>query len=77
MMRISWGGFNALQVAAMEPKALKAIITLYSTVDRYADDIYYKGGCLLNKNMGWGSTMRGYSSRPPDPKLVGDHWYEI
>ena len=57
MMGISWGGFNALQVAALQPKALKAIITLCSTVDRYADDIHYKGGCLLNENLGWGATM--------------------
>ena len=39
MMGISWGGFNALQVAALQPEPLKAIITLCSTVDRYADDI--------------------------------------
>jgi putative CocE/NonD family hydrolase len=51
MMGISWGGFNALQVAALQPDALKAIITLCSTVDRYADDIHYKGGCLLNENL--------------------------
>ena len=74
MMGISWGGFNALQVASMQPQALKAIITLCSTVDRYADDIHYKGGCLLNENLGWGSTMWAYSSRPPDPNLVGDKW---
>ena len=54
MMGISWGGFNALQVAALRPPALKAIITLCSTDDRYADDIHYKGGCLLNENLGWG-----------------------
>ena len=48
MMGISLGGFNALQVAALQPEPLKAIITLCSTVDRYADDIHYKGGCLLN-----------------------------
>ena len=47
MMGISWGGFNALQVAALRPPALKAIITLCSTDDRYSDDIHYKGGCLL------------------------------
>ena len=47
MMGISWGGFNALQVAALAPKPLKAVISLCSTVDRYADDIHYKGGCLL------------------------------
>ena len=72
MMGISWGGFNALQVAALQPPALKAIVTLCSTVDRYADDIHYKGGCLLNENLGWGATMWAYSSRPPDPALRDD-----
>ena len=57
MIGISWGGFNGLQVAARRPPALKAIITLCSTDDRYADDIHYKGGCLLNENFAWGSTM--------------------
>ena len=77
MMGISWGGFNALQVAAMQPSPLKAIITLCSTVDRYADDIHYKGGCLLNENLGWGATMWAYSSRPPDPAIVGEKWRQI
>ena len=77
MMGISWGGFNSLQVAALAPEPLKAIITLCSTVDRYADDIHYKGGCLLNENMGWGSTMWAYSSRPPDPALVGEKWRDM
>ena len=35
MMGKSWGGFNALQVAARRPSALKAIITVCSTDDRY------------------------------------------
>ena len=48
-MGISWGGFNCLQVAAKQPPALKAVISLCSTVDRYADDIHYKGGCLLDR----------------------------
>ena len=55
MMGISWGGFNALQVAALDPPALKAIITLCSTDDRYADDAHYMGGCLLNENLQWGA----------------------
>lgn len=74
MMGISWGGFNALQVAALRPAPLKAIITLCSTVDRFADDIHYKGGCLLGENLGWSGTMLSYSTRPPDPALVGDKW---
>ncbi|MFT7593054.1 MAG: putative CocE/NonD family hydrolase [Paracoccaceae bacterium] len=77
MMGISWGGFNALQVAALHPAPLKAIITLCSTVDRFADDIHYKGGCLLNENLGWGATMWSYSSRAPDPALVGDAWRDM
>jgi uncharacterized protein len=77
MMGISWGGFNALQVAARQPEGLDAIITLCSTDDRYADDIHYKGGCLLNENLGWGATMLSYSSRPPDPLVVGEKWRDM
>lgn len=74
MMGISWGGFNGLQVAARRPQALRAVVTLCSTDDRYADDIHYKGGCLINENLGWGATMLAYSSRPPDPALAGNSW---
>ncbi len=77
MMGISWGGFNGLQVAALQPPALMAIVTLCSTDDRYSDDIHYKGGCLLNENLGWSATMFAYSSRPPDPALVGDRWRDM
>jgi hypothetical protein len=78
MMGISWGGFNCLQVAAKRPPALKAVISLCSTVDRYADDIHYKGGCLLTENFGWASTMLSYSSRPPDPLIAGgNRWRDL
>jgi len=74
---ISWGGFNGLQIAARTPPALKAVITIASTDDRYADDIHYKGGCLLGENLGWSATMFAFSSRPPDPKLVGERWRDM
>ena len=77
MMGISWGGFNALQLAALRPEGLKAVISLCSTVDRYADDIHYKGGCMLGENLGWAAQMLAYSSRPPDPQVVGDRWKEM
>ena len=77
MMGISWGGFNGLQVAALQPPALKAVITICSTVDRYADDIHFKGGCLLIENFGWSANMLSYSSRPPDPTLVGEKWKKM
>ncbi|EPC03303.1 hypothetical protein L861_17320 [Litchfieldella anticariensis FP35 = DSM 16096] len=74
MMGISWGGFNALQVAAMRPAPLKAIITMCSTDDRYSDDVHYQGGCLLNENLGWGSVLLSCATTPPDPDIVGGDW---
>ena len=75
MIGISWGGFNGLQLAFRRPPALKAIVTCCSTVDRYADDIHYMGGCLLTDNFNWGAQMLAYQSRPPDPALRDD-WRE-
>lgn len=69
MMGKSWGGFNCLQTAFLQPPALKAVVTVCSTTDRFADDIHYKGGCLLGENFGWGAVMLSYSSRPADPAL--------
>ncbi len=74
MIGISWGGFNGLQIAAMQPPELKAVITLCSTDDRYADDVHYMGGCLLGDNLSWASTMFDQNTHPPDPLLVGDRW---
>lgn len=70
----SWSGFNALQVAARRPPALKAIITTFSTDNRFTDDIHYMGGCLLNDNLWWGSIMLAFQARPLDPAIVGDSW---
>lgn len=77
MMGISWGGFNSLQLAALQPEPLKAIITLCSTDDRYADDIHYKGGNMLLENLGWAATMLSFSAAVPDPQLVGERWREM
>jgi len=74
MIGISWGGFNGLQTAFCQPEHLKAVVTICSTDDRYADDVHYMGGCLLNYNLAWATTMLGYSTRPPDPVLVGEDW---
>ncbi|CUH98767.1 CocE/NonD family hydrolase [Leisingera aquaemixtae] len=75
MIGISWGGFNGLQLAFRRPEALKAVVSVASTVDRYADDIHYMGGCLLSDNANWGSQMFAYQSRPADPELRAD-WRE-
>jgi putative CocE/NonD family hydrolase len=76
MMGKSWGGFNALQIAARRPDALRAIVTVCSSDDRYADDAHYMGGCLLNENLTWGSVLLTLSALPPDPAVVGDGWRE-
>ncbi|MEM7194209.1 MAG: CocE/NonD family hydrolase [Pseudomonadota bacterium] len=76
MMGISWGGFNSLQLAALRPRSLKAVIAIGATVDRYNDDIHYKGGAQLYSNFGWSSVMLCFASRPPDPEIVGESWHE-
>ncbi len=74
MMGISWGGFNGLQVAALRPPALKAIITICSTDDRYRDDVHFMGGALLDGKFGWAGFFFGAMCHPPDPALVGERW---
>ncbi|MDO8963830.1 MAG: CocE/NonD family hydrolase [Coriobacteriia bacterium] len=77
MFGYSWGGFNGLQVAARRPPSLKAIVTMYSTDDRYTDDCHYQGGCLLAPDMlKWAAWMHALNARPPDPRIVGDAWRE-
>ncbi len=77
MFGISWGGFNALQVAAHRPPALKAIITLCSTDDRFRDECHYMGGALLTNSLGWGMMAFQYAAQPPDPQIVGPAWRDI
>ncbi|WP_163577590.1 CocE/NonD family hydrolase [Halomonas faecis] len=77
MVGISWGGFNGLQIAALRPPQLKAVIALCFTDDRYADDIHHMGGCLLADNLSWASTMFDGNACPPDPELVGERWRDM
>lgn len=77
MIGISWGGFNGLQIAALQPPALKTIITVGSTDDRYATDVHYVGGCLSKDNFDWSSTMFAHNDLPPDPAIVGPRWREM
>lgn len=77
MIGISWGGFNGLQVAARQPEALGAVITLCSTDDRYADDIHFMGGAVLTDKLAWGATAFAIANTPPDPALVGARWRDM
>ncbi len=77
MIGISWGGFNGLQIAALRPPGLQAVVSVASTDDRYADDVHHMGGCLLGDNLSWASTMFAFNSLPPDPEVVGERWREM
>ncbi|MGP8001032.1 MAG: CocE/NonD family hydrolase [Streptosporangiaceae bacterium] len=44
MWGISWGGFNAIQVALRRPPALKAIIAVDASDDLFHDDVHYIDG---------------------------------
>ena len=78
MFGISWGGFNGLQVAAHRPPELKAVISLCSTDDRYADDVHYRGGAVLALEMlSWGASMLSFNAIPPDPEVAGPEWRDM
>ena len=74
MMGISWGGIASLQAAVRQPPALKAVIPVGASVDRYYDDGGYLVGGYPGQGLGWGGVMFGYCIRPPDPAVVGDEW---
>ncbi|MFK5582219.1 CocE/NonD family hydrolase [Serinicoccus sp. LYQ131] len=77
MVGISWGGFNSLQIAERAPEALKAVVTVCSTDDRYDNDVHYVGGAVLAIDMaGWAGTMLAFASRPPRPEVVGPGWVQ-
>lgn len=46
MWGISWGGFNAIQVAMRQPPALKAILAIDASDDLYHDDVHYIDGAF-------------------------------
>ena len=46
MYGTSYSGFNSIQLAMERPPALKAIIPIFATDDRFGDDVHYFGGAL-------------------------------
>ncbi|HEY2678439.1 MAG TPA: CocE/NonD family hydrolase [Steroidobacteraceae bacterium] len=77
MRGISWGGINTLQIAALTPPELKAIMPMCCTDTRYTDDAHYIGGALGLTNLQWGATFKGVMVMPPDPAIVGERWREM
>lgn len=77
MMGKSWGAYNSLQVAALNPPSLKAIMPVMGTDDRWKEDIHFRNGLMATDNFWWGSIMQLMNTSPPDPEIVGDNWREI
>ncbi len=66
MMGISWGGFNAIQMARLHPPALKAIIAMCATEDLFHDDIHYIDGLMHADEYEIGMDLQLGMTRAPD-----------
>jgi uncharacterized protein len=75
MYGTSYSGFNSIQVAMQRPPALKAIIPIFATDDRYADDVHYMGGVLKQLDLiDYPTYMTAMNALPPVPALAGPDW---
>jgi putative CocE/NonD family hydrolase len=66
MMGISWGGFNAIQMALLHPPALKAIIAACATEELFHDDIHYIDGLMHVDEYELGMDLQLGLTRSPD-----------
>lgn len=76
MFGTSWGGTASLQASVDAPEALKAVIAVCATHDRFEDDIHYMGGCVLTDTFEWGATLPAILGSPPTPN-TGDDWMAL
>lgn len=74
MRGLSWGGFSTLQVAALAPPALKAIMPMCATDMRFVNDAHYVGGAPGLTNLKWAAGFEMVMAGPPDPAVVGPRW---
>ncbi|MDQ2983660.1 MAG: CocE/NonD family hydrolase [Actinomycetota bacterium] len=75
MYGTSYSGFNSLQVAAERPPALGAVVAIYSSDDRYTDDVHYTGGALRALDLlDYVLYMAALAVLPPVPAVFGEGW---
>jgi uncharacterized protein len=75
MFGTSYSGFDSLQVAAGRPPALKAIVSIFASDDRYGDDVHYFGGALKQLDVvDYPTYMIAMNALPPAPAIYGDDW---
>jgi uncharacterized protein len=75
MYGISWGGFNALQMAMRNPPELKAILATDATEELFHDDIHYIDGLMhvdeFELNMDMAPGMTGAPDYTLDEAVLG------
>ncbi len=77
MYGYSYSGFNSIQLAMERPPALKAVIPIYATDDRFGDDVHYFGGALKQLDqIDYPTYMVAMNALPPVPSIYGDGWRE-
>lgn len=74
MRGVSWGGFSALQAAALAPPALKAIMPMCASDRRFTDDAHFIGGAFALTGLKWATSFRLVAAGPPDPEISGEAW---
>ncbi|MGK2852416.1 MAG: CocE/NonD family hydrolase [Candidatus Limnocylindrales bacterium] len=75
MWGISYGGFTAIQVAALRPPHLRAIVPVMATDDRYLDDVHYRGGCVTVSELSqYAVSQVAMNAMPPEAAFRGAAW---
>ena len=75
MYGTSYSGFNSLHMAAEHPPALKGVIAIYATDDRYTDDVHLCGGSRRWLDIiDYCHYMTPMNALPPVPALWGEGW---
>ncbi len=83
MFGISWGGFNAIQMAMRHAPGLKAIIAIHATSELFHDDVHYVDGIAhidefeLNMDMaeGWvGAPDYSLDEKTLGPRFNSPPW---
>jgi uncharacterized protein len=75
MWGTSYSGFNSLQIACEQPPALKAIVAIYATDDRWTDDVHWRGGQLRFIDLvDYCHYMTPMNALPPVPSVWGPDW---
>ena len=75
MFGISWGGFNAIQMAMRNPPAMKAFVAAMATEYLYQEDVHYMDGIMHTDSWMMSNDLNNALPGAPDFKLDKE-WLE-